>query len=314
MNGSHELRRRVALLVTLTLLFVIGAWSAAAQGTLTIPQASLKLWPEYDDPGLLVIFSGDVASDATFPQAVAFPVAEGARNIQATVNDPSKGLLTQQWQLKDGKITYTLPQPGFHVEYYVDRPPSGNQREITYTFEAPYPIKAMQIEVQQPARATNFSMTPGPTSTITRTDGLVYHAINLENLAAGEKRDIVISYVKADSGLTSPQLAVTGATPAPQAAAPAQPQTTPAAQTSWLPIVLIGVGLLALVGIGVYWFLSRRRAAAPVKTVRPTVTSAAAQPVVRPAPGGAPAFCTQCGSALRPADRFCAQCGTPRKN
>ena len=78
MNRFHELRRRVALLVTLTLLVLISAWPAAAQDTLTIPQASLKLWPEFDDPGVLVIFAGDFANGAAFPQDVAFPVAEGA--------------------------------------------------------------------------------------------------------------------------------------------------------------------------------------------------------------------------------------------
>ena len=228
MNRFHELRRRVALLVTLILLIIISVWPAAAQGALTIPQASLKLWPEYDDPGVLVILSGDFANDASFPQTVAFPVAEGARNIQATVNDPAKGLLSQEWQMQDGKVAYSLPQPGFHLEYYVDRPVSGDQRKIVHTFEAPYPIKSLEIAVQQPARATDFSVTPAPSRTTTGADGLTYHIINLENLAAGEKRDIAISYVKTDSGLSSPQLALTSATPAPQAAAaPAQAQASP---------------------------------------------------------------------------------------
>ena len=156
MNRFHELRRRVALLVTLILLIIISVWPAAAQGALTIPQASLKLWPEYDDPGVLVILAGDFANDATFPQDVAFPVAEGARNIQATVNDPAKGLLSQEWQMQDGKVAYSLPQPGFHLEYYVDRPVSGDQRKIVHTFEAPYPIKSLEIAVQQPrARRTS---------------------------------------------------------------------------------------------------------------------------------------------------------------
>jgi hypothetical protein len=315
MNRFHELRRRVALLVTLILLIIISVWPAAAQGVLTIPQASLKLWPEYDDPGVLVILAGDFANDATFPQGVAFPVAKGARNIQATVNDPAKGLLSQEWQMQDGKVAYALPQPGFHLEYYVDRPVSGDQRKIVHTFEAPYPIKSLEIAVQQPARATDFSVTPAPSRTTTGADGLTYHIINLENLAAGEKRDIAISYVKTDSGLSSPQLALTSATPAPQAAAaPVQTQAKPAAQTSWLPILLIGAGLLALIGIGVYWLTSRRRTAAPVESVRPTIASAPPQPAIRPAPVAAAAFCTQCGHTLRPDDRFCPQCGTPRKN
>jgi hypothetical protein len=318
MNCFRGLRRRSALQVTLALLIVVSALAvintlpAFAQGEPQISQASLRLWPEYDDPGLLVIFSGSFTETASFPQKVAFPVATGARNIQATVNDATQGLLTQTWQMEGNKVTYTLPQPGFQLEYYVDRPPSGSKREILHTFEAPYPIKSLEIAVQQPARATDFSMTPKSTSTVTGTDGLTYHLITLENLAAGEKRDIAISYVKTDSGLTSPQLAVTSATPAAQASGPAVSQPKPVAQTDWLPILLIVVGLLALIGIAVYWLLSQRRAAPPVKPARPTVSSVSSQPAAHPTPA-AVTFCTQCGHALWPDDRFCAECGTPRK-
>ena len=319
MNCFHGLRRRVAPQVTLALLIVFSAVAAlytlptVAQGELQIPQASLRLWPEYDDPGVLVIFAGKFADTASFPQTVAFPVATGARNIQATVNDATQGLLTQKWQMDGSKVTYALPQPGFQLEYYVDRPPSGDKRAIVYTFEAPYAIKALEIAVQQPARATDFSLTPKASSTVTGTDGLAYHIINLENLAAGEKRDIAVSYVKADSGLTSPQLAVTSATPVAQSSEPAASQPKPTTPTNWLPFLLIGVGLLALIGIAAYWFLSQRRAAPPARSVRPTVTSAPHQPALRPAPAAATTFCTQCGHAFRPEDRFCAQCGTPRK-
>ncbi len=320
MNFCRGLRRRSAPRVTLALLLVVSALAAVnispavAQGELEIPQASLRLWPEYDDPGVLVIFAGSFADTASFPQKVAFPVAAGARNIQATVNDATQGLLTQTWQIEGNKVTYTLPQPGFQIEYYVDRPPSGNKREIAYTFEAPYTIQSMELAVQQPARATDFSMTPKPTSTITGSDGLTYHLITLENLAAGEKRDIAISYTKTDSGVTSPQLTLTGATPAAQTGGPAPSQPQPTTQTNWLPFLLIGAGLLALIGIAVYWFLARRPTVLPVKPARPTVSSAPSQPTARPTPAAAVVFCTQCGRAFRPEDRFCAKCGAPRKS
>jgi hypothetical protein len=303
MTCFRGLRRRSALRVTLALSLVLSAlaaisvFPAVAQGDLQIPQASLRLWPEYDDPGVLVIFAGSFADTAAFPQKVAFPVTTGARNIQATVNDAAEGLLTQQWQMEGNKVTYTLPQPGFHLEYYVDRPPSGNLREIVHTFEAPYPIESLEIAVQQPARATDFSVTPQPSSVITGSDGLTYH---------------IIRYTKTDSGVTAPQLAVTSATPVAGASESPGAQPKPATPTNWLPFALIGAGLLALIGIGVYWFLSHRRA--PPKSVRrPTVTSASSQPAPRPAPAAAATFCTQCGRAFRPEERFCAACGTPRK-
>lgn len=311
MNGFRMLRRRAAGLMVLALLVLISAVPAAAQGTgLSITQAMLRLWPEYDDPGLLVILSGDFAGTATFPQKVVFPVTAGARNIQATVNDPAKGLLNQPWQIEGSKLTYTLPLPGFQIEYYVDRPPSGNTREIRHTFEAPYAIESLSIVVQEPARATDFTVTPPPASSSKGEDGLTYYVITQENLKAGDKLDIVIRYVKTDSGLTSPQLALPSGTLVAQPQAPA-----PAGKvTNWLPYLLIVLGLLALFGLAAYWFLKQRQPARPAPAPRKTVQVRAPEPTaVRPTVTANAAFCTQCGRALRPDDKFCAQCGTPRK-
>jgi len=61
-------------LFPLIVLAVYLTTPAAAQGpALAIDQASLRLWPEYDDPGLLVILSGTFTGTAKFPQQVAFP-------------------------------------------------------------------------------------------------------------------------------------------------------------------------------------------------------------------------------------------------
>ena len=315
MNGFRRLGRRSAGLAVLVLLVLIAAVPAAAQGTgLSITQALLRLWPEYDDPGLLVILSGDFAGTAAFPQKVAFPVTAGARNIQATVNDPAKGLLNQQWQIEGGKLTYTLPLPGFQIEYYVDRPPSGNTREIRHTFEAPYAIESLSIAVQEPACATDFSVTPQPASSSKGEDGLTYHVITQENLKAGDKLDIVIRYVKTDTGFTAPQLALPAARPLRSPRRRRPPHRPPRATTNWLPYLLIGLGLAAIFGLAAYWFLQQRQPARPAPGAWKTVQAREPEPAAyRPTVTAGALFCTQCGHALRPDDKFCAQCGTPRK-
>jgi len=308
MKFSRSLGRWALGLALFLLLALISALSVTAQGAnLSIPSADLRLWPEYDDPGLLVIFSGEFTTTAAFPQKVAFPVMTGARNIQATVNDPTNGLLNQSWQMEGNKLTYTLPGAGFQVEYYLDRPPSGDTREIKYTFEAPYPIGALEIAVQQPARSTNFQITPAADSTYVGTDGLTYYVINRAVLAAGDKLDITFSYTKTDSGFSEPQLAVPNVTPVAQPTTPSQPAT------NWLPWALIGVGLVALFGIGIYWFTQQRQPAAPTRPVKKVPARAAVQSAVRATVAGPAVFCTQCGHQLQPEDRFCAQCGAPRK-
>ena len=102
---------------------------------------------------MLVISAGTFTDGTELPVQALFPIAAGARNIQATVNDPANGLMNREWQMKDGKLTYAVDLPEYHYEYYVDRPPSGEQRELRYTFEAPYQMNALEIAVQQPARA-----------------------------------------------------------------------------------------------------------------------------------------------------------------
>lgn len=332
-------RRHVgrAALVTLIMLFIgmgtalpAGARSASqaqddqAQDAPVINTAELKLWPEYDDPGLLVIFSGQFAEGTTFPVKVTFPVPTGARNIQATYLDTSGSLINRPFDVKDGDLTYELPSSAFHVEYYVDRAPSGEQRVIPYHFEVPYAIKTLNISVQQPARSSGFTLTPASENTQQGTDGLTYHVLNRSDLAAGEELALEIKYSKGDTGLSAPQLAVapTSAAP-PQAAAASAAATT--GSTNWLPWLLIGLGLVLLAGVLVYWFLTQRGAApataAAAGTTRsgPAPAKPAAAAIVRPpartqATGDAVAFCTNCGHALRPEDRFCSQCGAPRRS
>lgn len=297
---------RVALpALVLALSCVLLAFPAAAQApTPTIIESSLRLWPEYDDPGLLVIFSGTLAESGAFPQQVAFPIPANARNIQATYEDATGGLITQAWQIVDGKLTYSLPVPRFHIEYYVDRAPSGNERTITHVFEAPYAVQALAVTAQQPARATGFSLMPQPEQALLGEDGLTYHVFNRANLAAGEKLEIQLRYTKTDSGLSKPQLAIPSTTPSVPAAAP-----TGSGSANWLPWVLIGVGAAVLFGAVGYWILAQRRAQAPA----PSWPASHSAPHVSTPPAKPAAFCTQCGATLRPDDRFCAQCGAPRR-
>jgi hypothetical protein len=324
---------RATLLAFLVMTLIAPVALDAQAPAPTIATAELRLWPEYDDPGLLVIFSGDFAAGTTVPLQAEFPISAGARNIQATYQDAAGTLINRPFEVTDNRLAYELPIASFHIEYYVDRAPSGDERQITYVFEAPYAIDALRVAVQQPARSSGFVLAPAAENTEQGTDGLTYHVFNQRNLAAGEKLEIEVTYTKTDTGLSAPQLAVTSTESAP--ALPQAAVTTSASVTDWLPWVLIGVGVALLAGILVYWLLSRRNAepaeAMPVatRTVRTTqgasrsatapappkpLPTVPARPPQAPTPAGPVAFCHNCGNALKPEDRFCAQCGTARRS
>ncbi len=303
----------------LALLSIIAVFVACltspvgAQGPgLAIDKASLRLWPEYDDPGLLVILSGNITGTTTFPQQVAFPIPANARGIQATFIDPNGDLLSQQWQIVDGKLTYSLPSPDFQIEYYLDRPAGGNQRDINFAFESPYPIRTLEVAAQQPARASAFAMTPQSQRSVQGSDGFTTYLVDRANVAAGDKLPVNIRYTKNDQGLSVAQAKIdtTGSTGTANPIGAASERKS----TDWLPILLIGLGVALLAGAGIYWFLRIRPTPAPAPTPAKAQTSSKASPPPQPARSTNAVFCTQCGRQLSSSDRFCAQCGTPRKN
>ncbi len=303
MNRYRSIGRMMVLACALILL--LGALPVLAQDAApTIKTASLLLWPEYDDPGLLVIFAGSFVDQTGFPRDVSISLPAGARNVQAAYPDASGGLLQADSAVSGNTLTFKqLPVASFHAEYYLDRQPSGNQREIVYTFQAPYAIEALAVTVQQPARATDLTIDPAAESSETRDDGLTYFVFNRAGLAAGDALQIVVRYTKTDDSVTNPQLAVTSSSVTP-AAATSEPARG-ADVGAWLPWVLVGLGTVMLAGWGTYWLLTRRAKRAPVETTAPVRRATSA------APGD---FCTQCGHPHRPEDRFCAQCGAPRKS
>ncbi len=301
------------LVLALALAALIGAATgqiqpiAAQDAPLTLDQATLRLWPEYDDPGLLVILSGVFTGTKSFPQQVAFPLPSAARGIQATYIGANGDLFSQPWQVVDGQLRYELPRPKFQIEFYLDRPPAGNQRELSYTFETLYAINSLTVSLQQPARATGFAATPQPEQAFQGSDGFTYYTFTRTALKPGDRLPIIMRYAKTDQGLSVAQARPeTGAAAAtaempPRAAAGSIPQ--------WLPYLLIALASAILIGAAGYWLLRMRPAQAassPAAGSRPGAR-------VRPAPTGKSAFCTQCGHQFSPGDRFCAKCGAPRR-
>lgn len=65
----------------------------ARQLSLTIKNMTVSVWPEYDDPRLLVLYEGQFTVDQTFPQKVRFYVPKGVTiNMVCGVKDTGEHL------------------------------------------------------------------------------------------------------------------------------------------------------------------------------------------------------------------------------
>lgn len=310
----------------LFLLLLFMAPASQAQAPVALESAQIELWPEYDRPEMLVILSADLPADAPLPATLTLRLPPAGTLHAVAMRDAQDGLVNMPYTtgLVDGStvITLTLAQPNFHLEYYDGAlVTDGNRRRFTFTWPADWSTAAARVRVQEPAGASNLTVTPPLSPAGTGEFGLAYLAGDLGAIGAGQATTVELAYDKSTTELSADTSA---------------PVATPAALagSSLLPApVVIGVAVLvgALV-LGLWiWNRQRRPPAAPARgsraTRRPSAPApqssrpspvadvpAAPSPREDPAAAAVPAttpphFCTQCGQPLQAGDRFCRACG-----
>lgn len=288
------------------LLCVSGAF---AQSPAVFNTLGVDLWPDYDRPGVLVVYRATIAPEVSLPARLVFriPAAVGLPSAAAerTADGP---LMTLPFERTvDGEtalIILTASQPFVQLEYYdlaIAR--DGAKRRFAFVWLGGFEIRNFSISLQQPHLATNFTTVPDASTGQTSVDGLVYHMLSRTGVKAAETVVVQASYEKA-----SDQLSV--ATIAPVTAPPPTPATGNAAtsdsSTTVIVLVAIFAGAAAVV-VGVVG-LTRRRAGSARRPPRAPRTAGSG-----PSDGKAARFCTQCGAGVGGGDRFCQRCGATVK-
>jgi len=283
----------------------------SAQEPPALSSLTISLWPEYDDPSLLVIYRGQFAAGATLPLPVEFRIpAEAGQPAALAYLDERGQLLTLEYTTRaEGDrlvVAFELPTPDFHLEYYAPLPgsPAPGQRTFTYTYAADYTVAALDLKVQEPLGSQGLKLEPAADSVIQDADGLNYHLASAGPLRQNDTATWTVSYEKTDSGLTIGAFQTTE-TPAATASPAAQEES------KGIPGILIAVlALIALaaIGAGAFW-LGKRAQPAPQpaalsKRRRGGRTKRPVQPNVQDA-----GFCFKCGARLRAGADFCHQCG-----
>ena len=271
---------------------------------LRIARLQLSIWPEYDDPRVLLIVRGELAPGVAFPTHVTLPVPKEAELIGAGMISELGELLLHPHRIIPGsasdELEITLPAPRFFAELYYDPfETSGDAKRFSYTFEAPYPIAQLDIDIQKPYTASEFVTEPPAMAQESEGRDTTYHRFSYRGVAAGQPMTFTVSYVKTD-----PQPSV------PKAAS--EPAAGPAAQgpQDRMPIyagILAGV-TVAYVLVALLWTAYQRRRAAdtaPESPLRPLPTPYSPPPE---APAAA-SFCSHCGRALDADYAFCPGCG-----
>ena len=283
---------------------------AAASDPNRIANLGISVWPEYDDPSVLVIYDGTFANKDGFPREVAFLVPADAQvNATAYGDNTGQYFNTDPWKTEDAgngltRIRFTLPQPSFHVEFYYNPLKGSPDKTMNYSYTPVNAVDQLQLEIQQPLTATNFKTDPVAATQTSRGHDFKYHIFNFTNIAAGQPIRVQVSYTKTDPSPSVESISV----PSGSTGTGTAPASTPAATNSSSAFLLPAGIAAAAVALGVLGFLMWRSRREPSDNVpqRHSRKRASGTQV-------AAAYCHECGNTLRAQDVFCSKCGTKRK-
>lgn len=242
-----------------------------AQNAISIEAIDIGLWPEFDEPEMLVIYRMKLAEDTPLPAQVAFriPTRAGAPHAVADglVGDQDYSLEVEgEWTW----VSFTAEDLFLQLEYYDPTlDVSSNPRQYVYTWPGDYLVSNSVINIKLPGDSKNVSISPSFGQGQTGDDGYIYYQAVTGELPAGETFSISLSYEAGGSG--PEQWAVWG-------------------------IGALGVVLIAW---GAYRYVSASRKSPSRRRRRPSASS-----------GASSKFCHNCGAASTKGDRFCRSCGT----
>jgi hypothetical protein len=288
----------------LLLAFLLLPFAAAAQAPAALESLHVALWPEFDDPRLLVILDGVLSQPGA---TVRIPIPADAKLNAVATAGANGGFLNAAYQtetIADGQIIVLSPQsPAFRIEYYAPLSTTGDQRQAAFSLPAGYvAAKTVSIETLLPPDAAGLSADPAMQPGGVGSNG---GQLFLRQLDGGSEQGFSqqIRYSNPAGALTVSETARAATAPV---VAPTPVATRQAASSSRTPLLLgLGLAAIALIAAGVYG-IWRTRPPEPPRSTRSTPSA------VRTSPDH-DRFCRQCGAEFQRSDRFCRQCGAARQ-
>lgn len=290
--------RKFFLIVVVGLLLVFPA-IASAQGSATLSSVNIQLWPEYDQPSMLVLADFELPATTLFPVKLTFHIPEDANLVAVATYSAEGNLINAMYEgpTTSGGLqafTVTLDGPSARFEYYQPIDINGHERSYSYSWNGDYAVEAFGIRVLEPTDTTALSTKPKLGPAVVES-GLTYHESGALKLKKDEEFKLDLKYTKTTDTLVS----------SPQGVQPAAPvdENTPGrvSLNKSLPYIIGGVGLVMIVGgLVYYWQSGRSSAKKPRRRVR--------TPQENEEDGGE-AYCPQCGTRAKSNDRFCRVCG-----
>jgi hypothetical protein len=295
------MRKIIALTVLLVITALILPQTGRAQNEIVLETLEVNLWPEYDQPEMLVFYMVTLQPDIV-PATLTFRIPKEAGKPFKVAVRAEDGIPYEtdydfgagsEW----GEVTFKVNTPNFQIEYYDPRLVKQDQnRSFKYTWSGDYLVLSAAIVIQRPHDASQMQFTPEVGSSFTGIDGLLYYSLYIGTLLKDQSYDFSLSYQKASDVLTRVKQQVHPAGTLPQ--------------SMWIRGLPWAFGLLAvLVIVGGVWFYWRSgQPQAGEKKRRRKKSAAQAGSETTDEERGV--YCHSCGRRAALNDVFCRSCGT----
>lgn len=290
--------------IIIALLFMIMALSPAqpgrAQSSNQLTGLEINLYPEYDQPDMLVIYKITIP-EISLTTKLTFRIpksAEGGKPYEVASKLDDGSLYKTNYDLSTERdwidVIFTPDSTEFQIEYYDTRLERfGNSHNYVYTWPGDYVVNSATIVILLPPDANHWQFTPANVTSVKGDNGLLYYVHPIGALSKSQTYTFTISYQKSTNTLTNEKLQAAGSLP----------------KSMWnrsLPWVL---GVLALVliagGVWVYW-----RSGLPQAGQRNRKRRRATSPAVSENAEDTGVYCHSCGRRASAGDVFCRSCGT----
>jgi len=311
------MRAQLRWMVIIAVFLLAGPVQAQSPNQPAIDKFIISVWPEYDHPGVLVIFNGRF-DESAIPVQVKFPVPERSRFALVAGSTDTTANSMIPIPIQDGEsgkeISFTVVQPSFHVEFYFNPFPSeGAERHYQYDFTSNRPIDSLIVDLQEPLAAENFNPEVPVDHRMEDSHGIVYHRRHINSLPAGDSVHIEARYQNPTGQMTNRMMQDQMG----QAQAQAGGTMPPGAQQSGPDNRIWVLAVVGLALIGVLFYVTRSGSEEHNGVAEaPGDTTSTEEPVSSSDSGthsGEKKYCIHCGSQLSIDAKFCTRCGEPQE-
>ena len=232
---------------------------AAAQAPIVLSGMLVQLWPEYDQPSMLVLYDFQVAPGTKLPTSLTIRIPKAANLTAVAVHGAGDALLNadysnsssdEAWQSIAIQIVST---DGYRVEYVQPLVRSGNERQFTYSWPGDYAVQNFNLSVRMPIDAASVRATPS-LQTGEKDSTTYWLGQDFDAMPGGKEFKFELAYTRASESPAQPQ----------QGLEPSQPLDagTPGRVMigNYIPYFLGALGVLLIAGgILYFWQAGRGR-------------------------------------------------------